>query len=103
MSDANSTKREPDYAAYSLHTTSEGTRWTHIGVGFRRPLRRVTIPTASIGPSWCAELPFLLAQARRPRPPKRFCVMMFGTPVKSTEGFKGCRRAVKSRVPCLLV
>ena len=29
-----STKRKPDYAAYSLHTTSEGTRWTKIGVAF---------------------------------------------------------------------
>lgn len=33
--DANSTtKKKPDYAAYSLSTTSDGTRWTRIGVGF---------------------------------------------------------------------
>jgi hypothetical protein len=32
---ANTTaKKKPDYAAYSLHTTSEGTSWTRIGVGF---------------------------------------------------------------------
>lgn len=33
-SDTNSTKRKLGNAAYSLHTTSEGTRWTRIGVGF---------------------------------------------------------------------
>ncbi len=30
----NTAKRKPDYAAFSLHTTSEGTRWTKIGVAF---------------------------------------------------------------------
>jgi hypothetical protein len=32
--DSSTTKRKPDYAAYSLHTTSEGTHWTKIGVAF---------------------------------------------------------------------
>jgi hypothetical protein len=35
MSDnTTTTKRKPDYAVYSLHTTGDGTRWTRIGVGF---------------------------------------------------------------------
>ncbi len=36
MSEATNTttKRKPDYAAYSLKTTSEGTHWTRIGVAF---------------------------------------------------------------------
>lgn len=37
MSDNESTttpKKKPDYAAYSIHVTSEGTRWTRMGVGF---------------------------------------------------------------------
>lgn len=27
-------RKKPDYAAYSLHVTSEGTSWTRVGVGF---------------------------------------------------------------------
>jgi len=36
MSDNTTTsaKKKPDYAAYSIQVTSEGTRWTRIGVGF---------------------------------------------------------------------
>ena len=34
MTNETNAKRKPDYAAYSLHTTSAGTCWTRIGVGF---------------------------------------------------------------------
>ena len=35
MSETNTTaRRKPDYAAYSLHTTGDSTKWTRIGVGF---------------------------------------------------------------------
>ena len=37
MSDNTNTdtkRNKPDYAAYSLHTSSDGTKWTRIGVAF---------------------------------------------------------------------
>ncbi len=36
-------KKKPDYAAYSLHTTSEGTAWSRIGVGFTNKTGGVSI------------------------------------------------------------
>jgi hypothetical protein len=102
MSDTNSTKRKPDYAAYSLHMTSEGTRWTRIGVGFtyknggigllydaiphgrcglspfqRRPLARPSVRSflSQVPPS---------ASARRSRPPPHVTQILQGSPAPST-------------------